>query len=409
METSRYSCLHRILFLISAAVLPLGAVAADGTPPPNHVLFMGADLSVLHAKKLYLVKDVTGSSLSIRVDGDEVLVPTTRGSINLHVDADLKLSGSSVQLDELNAGPGYSYANNPMRKLEETNRTNLAMADQQDFAREAVVRSEANLAAVIESTSHYVGPQAKAQAQREIAAATSGLQASNQMMNSTDIAVGSDLSSMGSGANRMALSEGKFDAMEVSFKISSPVELERPYMIILFKFHDPAAKPGVNGLIIHAQALDPIDAQPRYVRVLRGGLPLGFAFVDCAVHIYNRGREVATNHSEMRTELTRVDTRKYLVGSHLGAHKGATLPAAAVPGTLPRALRGSMTLDQLTRYVYARIGRDGALLGAFTNAECTAPLENPTVLAALGEIFFVPALEAGKPADGVAQVRFADI
>jgi hypothetical protein len=406
METSRYSYWHRVLLLISATVLPLGAASEDNAPPSSHVLFMGADLSVLHAKKLYLVKDVTGSSLSIRVDGDEVLVPTTRGSINLHVDAELKLAGSSVQLDELKAGPGYSYANNPMRKLEEANRTNLAMADQQDFAREAVVRSEANLAAVTESTSHYTD---KARAAREVNAAALGVQVSKQMMGSTDIALGSDLSNVGSGAGRMALNNGKFDAMEVSFKISSPLELERPYMVVLFKFHDPAAKPGVNGLVIHAQALDPIDSHPRYVRVLRGGLPLGFAFVDCAVHIYNRGREVATNHSEMRTELTRVDTRKYLVGSHLGAHKGATLPAAAVPGTLPRALRGSMTLDQLTRYVYARIGRDGALLGAFTNAECTAPLENPTVLAALGEIFFVPALEAGKPAEGVAQVRFADI
>ena len=407
METSRYSCRHPILFLISAVVLPLGAVAAaDSALAPKHVLFMGADLSVLHAKKLYLVKDVMGSSLSIRVDGDEVLVPTTRSPINLHVDADLKLSGSSVQLDELNAGPGYSYANNPMRKLEEANRTNLAMADQQDFARGAVDRAEANLAAVTANASHYTD---QAKAQREIATAAAGVRASNQLMSSSDIALGSDLSNVGSGAHRMALNEGKFDAMEVSFKASSPVELDRPYMVVLFRFHDPAAKPGVNGLVIHAQALEPIDARPRYVRVLRGGLPVGFTFVDCAVHIYNRGREVATNRSEMRTELTRVDTRKYLVGSHLGAHKGATLPAAAVPGTLPRALREGMSLDQLTRYVYAKVARDGSLLGIFADAECTAPIENAGTAAALAEIFFVPALEAGKPVDGVARVRFSDI
>lgn len=409
METLRFAFRHHIVFLISVVVLPLGAVAAvDSAPPPNHILFMGADLSVLHAKKLYLVKDVTGSSLSIRVDGDEVLVPTSPGPINLHVDADLKLSGFSMQLDELKAGPGYTYAHDPMRKLEEANRNNLAMADQQDFSRASVTRAEANLAAVTENVSHYPD-QAKAQGQREIAAATSGLQASNQMMNSTDIAVGSDLSNVGSGANRMALNEGKFDAMEVSFKASSPVELERPYMVVLFRFHDPAAKPGVNGLVIHAQALDPIDANPRYVRVLRGGLPIGFTFVDCAVHIYNRGREVATNRSEMRTELTRGDTQKYLLGSHLGAHKGATLPAAAVPGTLPRARREGMSLDQLTRYVYAKVARDGALLGGFADVDCTVPIENAATAAALGEIFFVPALEAGKPVDGVARVRFSDI
>jgi hypothetical protein len=162
-------------------------------------------------------------------------------------------------------------------------------------------------------------------------------------------------------------------------------------------------------MVIHAQALDPIDAKPRYVRVLRGGLPLGFTFVDCAVHIYDRGREVATNRSDMRAELTRVDTQKYLVVSHLRAHKGATLPAAAAPGTLPPALREGMNYDQLTRYVYAKVASDGALLGVFADEECTTPLENAGTAAALGEIFFVPALEAGKPVDGVARVRFADI
>lgn len=410
METSCSSCYsprHRILFLVTAAVLPFSVTAADSiSPPPNNVLFMGADLSVLHAEKLYKVRDVMGSTLNIRVDGQDVFVSTNRGPVNLHVDADLKLSGLSIQLDELNAGPGYSYGNDPMRKLEEANRTNLAMADQRDLAESGVHGSEANLAAVKEMTSHY---DDKARAQREVGVAEATLRTSHQMMNLTDIAVGSDITNLGSGAHRMALKEGQFDAMEVSFKASSPVELRRPYMVILFKFHDPAAKPGVNGLAIHAQALDAIDAKPRYVRVLRGGLPPGFTFVDCSVHIYDRGREVATNRSDMRAELSRVDTQKYLVVTHLAAHKGATLPAAAVPGTLPLTLREGMNHDQLTRYVYAKVARDGALTGIFADAECTLPLENSGTAAALNEIFFVPALEAGKPVDGVARVRFADI
>lgn len=407
METTRYSSLHRVLLLIPATVLSFGGViAADNPPPPSHVLFMGADLSVLRSNKLYQVKDVTGSALSIRVDGEEVFVSTTRGPINLHVDADLKLSDLSVQLDELKAGAGYSYANDPMRKLEEANRNNLVMADQRDIADAGVSGAEANLRAVTENASHYTD---SARAQREIGAAMVHVQASNQLMSGTNIAVGSNMSSLSAGAHRMAVNEGNFDAMEVSFKASSPVELERPYVVILFRFHDPAAKSDVNGLVIHAQALDPIDAKPRYVRVLRGGLPLGFKFVDCSVHIYNRGREAATNQSEMRAELTRSDAQKYLVGTHLGAHKKATLPAAAVPGTLPDAIRERLSLDQLTRYVYAKVSSDGTMRGIFSDAECTVPLENAGTVAALGEIFYVPALQGGKPVDGVARVRFADI
>jgi len=411
METSPYSCRHRILFLFSATVLPWGAAAAEDNtppspPPPNHVLFMGADLSLLHDKKLQLVKDVRGSTLNIRVDGEEVFVPTRRGSIQLHVKADLKLAGLSVQLDELKAGPAFSYANDPMRKLEEVNRLNLQMGNQQDLAESRVNIARANLAAVQEATSHYLDRE---RANREVNDAMAGVRSGIQNREFTAFAAGSDLSNMDGGAQKMALGAGKFDAMEVSFKISSPVELARPYMVVLFKFQDPGAEAGVNGLVIHAEELDPLDARPRYVRVLRGGLPPGFKFIDCAVHIYDRGRELATNRSEMRAELTRADAQKYLVVNHLGAQKRATLPAAAVPGTLPQTMRERMNFDQLTRYVYAKVASDGTVQGFFSDPECTVPLSDAGTAAALGEIFFVPALEAGKPVDGVARVRFSDI
>jgi len=401
-------CSLRFCFLsLIAATLPLRpAVAADNPPAPSHVLFMGADLSVLHDKKVYVVKDVVDTDLSIRVNGSEVLVPTRRGPVSLKVDAGLKLAPVSAQLDEFKAGPGYTYANDPMRKLEETNRINQQTSDQKDLADAGVPRAQANLDAVKVMTSHY---QDQARAQREVSTATEGVRSSINTLDYSTISSGSDSSNLGSGARRMALAEGQFDAMDVSFKVSSPVELERPYMVILFRFHDPAAKVGVNGQVIHAQALDPIGAKPRYVRVLRGGLPTAFSFVDCAVHIYDRGQEVATNQSEMRAELTRDETRQYLVATYCTANKRATLPAAAVSGTLPRVTRAAMSHDQLTRYVYAKVDRDGRLHGTFADAECTTPLEQAGTASALQEIFYAPALEAGKPVDGIARVRFGDL
>lgn len=406
MKIPRRSHRYRILILIAAAFTIRTAAADSPAPPPSHVLFMGADLSVLHAKKLYVVKDVIDTDLSIRVDGTEVLVATRRGPVNLQVDAGLKLAGLSVQLDEFKAGAGYTYANDPMRKLEEANRINLITAHERDVAEGALPRAQANLAAVTENAAHQPD---RAQAAREVADAEAGLRASQRSMDFSTLSSSSDSANLSSGAHRMALAEGNFDAMDVSFKVSSPVELERPYLVILFKFHDPAAKPGVTGQVIHAQALDPIGSKPRYVRVLRGGLPIGFSFVDCSVHLYDRGREVATNQSQMRTELSRVETRQYLVAIHCGAHKKETLPATAVSGTLSHATRERMNTDQLTRYVYAKVARDGSLLGSFTDAECMAPLDQTGTAAALDEIFFAPALEAGKPVEGVARVRFADL
>jgi hypothetical protein len=410
MKSPRFPRRPAVLGFVVAAYLPLGLVAAsESAPSPRtHVLFMGADLSVQRDKKLYLVEDVTGSEFKIHVNGEDVLIRTRQGRLNLHVDADLKLSGLSVQLDDLKAGPGYTHGNDPMRKLEEATRNAVMMADQADNAEYKAVQSQANLAAA-KNNAAMGGYGTAERAQREVAEAETGVHMANQHVDYTTLSSLSDSSNLGSGANRMALAQGNFDAMEVSFKVSSPVALEHPYMVVLFKFHDPAAKPDVNGLVIHAQALDPIDAKPRYVRVLQGGLPLGFKFVDCSVHIYNRGKELATNKSDKRVELTRDEARQYLVLQYCGENKGATLPAAAMRGILSPAQRQALTRAQLTRSVYTKVAKDGVVQGIYSDKDCTVPLDDAGTTTVMGELFFMPALEQGKPVDGVARVRLADI
>jgi len=400
--------LSGIICLLVVATPAVGTEPAGGGAPagPGQVLFMGTDLMLQYEKKLYRVDDVEGSAFRIKVDGKDVYVPTQRRAISLHVDADLKLAGLSVQLDELDAREGYTYGNNPLRKLEEANRNQMVTQDMQDTAKAGIEHSEANLIAIKEMTSHYTD---RARAEAEVATAEAQVRDSYHFSDYSTISAGSDSSSIAVGAQRMAEAKGKYDAMEVSFKVSSPVELKQPYMVILYRFHDPAAKPGENGLAIHAQALDPIDAKPRYVHVLRGGLPVGFKYVDSEVHIYNRGREVATNLSGKRVELTRAEAQQYLVMNHVGAHKGATLPPAAVAGTLSLTRRESLTPAQLTRTVYVKVGQDGTLLGAFQDRDCQSPIEDAGLKAALDEVFFAPALEAGKPVEGVARMRLAEI
>lgn len=402
-----------VLGLSAGVTLAAGEEPAAGgpSPAPGQVLFMGTDLMLQYEKNLYRVEDVEGSAFRIKIDGKDVYVPTQRRSIGLHVDADLKLAGLSVQLDEMKAAEGYTYGNNPLRKLEEANRNQMVMQDQQDYAKAGIEHSQANLEAVKENIGHYdySRPGMKERAQQELATATAQVESSQHFSDYTTISSGSDSSSIAAGAQRMAEAKGQYDAMEVSFKISSPVELKQPYMVILYRFHDPAAKPGVNGLAIHAQALEPIDSRPRYVHVLRGGLPIGFKYVDSEVHIYNRGQEVATNLSGKRVELTRAEAQQYLVMNHVGAHKGATLPPAAVAGTLSLTRRESLTTAQLTRTVYVKVGSDGTLLGAFKDRDCQSPVADAGLKAALDEVFFAPALKDGKAVDGVARMRLAEL
>jgi hypothetical protein len=388
------------------AVLP---AAENAAAPKTHVLYMGTDLSVQREGKLYRVEDVTGSTLMIRVGQEEVFVPTRNGPLGFQVTPGLKLSDASVTLASLKSGPAYTWENDPARKVKEAADNALNLQYVADIADTNLTRDVHNVEAAQDVLAHSAGPEDRAYNQAALERAESTARDSQRMVTSVGSAALGDMGNVGAGAAQAQAMEGKYDAMEVAFSISSPVELTNAFMVILYSFHDPAAKPGVDGMVIHVQALDAIDAKPRYVRVLKGGLPLGYSFVSCAVHIYSRGREVATNVSDKRVELTRDETRQYIVMEHIGGHKGATLAAAAVRGTLPRPRRESLSHDQLTRIIYVKVSSDGLPLGIFTNEACELQIDDSGTTAAVEDTLFRPALQKGKAVEGVARVRLADL
>jgi len=197
--------------------------------------------------------------------------------------------------------------------------------------------------------------------------------------------------------------------VDVSFKISSPVPLDDPYMVVLVEFQQRGAKPGEVSLLIHGEGLDPITAKPKYIRIREGGMPIGFKFLRHEVHIYNRGKEVATNASAKRVELNRDEARQYLVLEYLAANKDATQPASALPGSLTPAARTRLSGEQLQTTCYVKVGADGALLGVFRDEAANFQLGDDELKAVLADAFFRPALVKGKAVAGVARVRPADL
>src|SRR5262245_13475502 len=110
------------LGLVAALGFPLLVHAAPEpkeTPPKTHALFMGVDVIVEREKKQYRIEDVAGSQFKITVDGKEVLVNTRNRQTGLGVAYNLKLSGTSVKLDNLQAGPGFTPENDPMNHLKD--------------------------------------------------------------------------------------------------------------------------------------------------------------------------------------------------------------------------------------------------------------------------------------------------
>jgi hypothetical protein len=412
MKTS--SVLRNVGFGL-AGLLPLVPLpAADGTAPASakpYVLFMGADLAVQRDKKYYRVQDVVGSELKIKIGKREFFVPTRNRMTGLKVNHSLKLSAAAVRLDGLESGPSYTPGNDPVRKMIAASGAAGGAAAVQDLAYGRMI--QLNLEATdMAIAAGGMGAEGGAIAQAE-AARVQGMadEAMRQAAQLGGLVQNSQQYNTGAYVDQMhkELAEGNYDAMEVSFKISSPVELDDPHMVVLFKFRERDAKPGTEGLLIHAEALDPIGPRPKYIRVRQAGLPRGFKYLDSEVHIFNRGEEVATNASPRRVELTREEAQQYLVIEHLGANKDGTVPAIVVAGTLPPERLKTLTLDQLNRTYYAKIGPDGSVLGLFADESCHLQLDDTGALAAVNAVFFKPALVKGKPVEGVARVRLGEI
>ena len=397
---------RRLVWLSVAALVALApglrAAEANTGAPGKYVLFMGSDLSVQQGKKYYPVEDVDGSEFVITVGGKSRFVRTRLQANHLKVERELKLAPVSVQLAELQGGPGYTPGAAPRHKFNARSGAASGAAAAAGLADFNVKEMTATLEQVKSAPVQW--KEREAQLETDIGKQQGQLDVANYQ-NATDYG------STPAMANALALelAEGNYDLVDVSFKISSPVPLDDPYIVVLVEFSPRGAKPGEISTLIHAKGLDPIGAEPKYIRIREGGLPVGFKYLRHEVHIYNRGREVATSESSKRVELSADEARQYLLIEHLAAHKDATLPPQPVAGSLPATVRQKLSAEQLNRPCYAKISKEGLLLGVFADEGVSLPLADDALVAAFSGAIFKPALAQGKPMSGVARVRLADL
>lgn len=375
------------------------AAPADGT---KYVLYMGADLAVQQGKKFYAVEDVDGSEFVITVGGKSRFVRTRLQANNLKVDRALKLAPVSVRLDDLQGGPGYTPANDPRHKFNARSGAASGAVAASDLATYNVTE----ITATLEQVKNSPVPWKEREQQLTVE-----LDKEQGRQSEVNYQQATDYTSTPKMADALALelAEGNYDLVDVSFKVSSPEPLDDPYMVVLVEFAPRGAKPGETSTLIHAKALDPIGPEPKFIRVREGGMPVGFKYLRHEVHLYNRGREVATSESSKRVELSAAEARQYLVLDHLAAHKDGTLPPEPVVGSVPASVKQRLGPDQLQRTCYAKVSKEGLLLGVYADEGVSLPLADEDLVAAFAGVLFKPALARGKPMEGVVRVRLADL
>jgi len=418
-----FSLLGAGLLLLTAASAASKESPVPPAPGPDvttkpYVLYMRTDLAVEQNKKLYPVEDVHGQMFIIKMKGEPVSVPMTGGAHNLQFDHKLTLTRNAAALTGLVSERAYTAGRDPkMIRQRQAALNDSVMADNAAVAEQKFMMAEnKNFVGVYNSPDGKYPdgtPMATGQAQTAenidkltAAQAATALQTQSQMENQlqTDITSG--------GFARLAaeadMAKEKFDAVQVKFEVSSPVYLERPYVVVITRFHAREDKPGAARSAVFAKALEAFGSKPAKVEILHGGFPPGFEIEDLQVHLYNEGKEVPTDVAQKRVPLSRDEAFEYLKIDYLHNHKGGTLAAAPAVGRPDRQELARLTPNQVASVYYVKVSKDGRPLGTFEDEECTRPVADP-----IGElarnIRYYPAMDKGLLVEGTARLSLTQL
>jgi hypothetical protein len=408
-----------LCFSVGLLLLPVAQAAPTepATPPtiPDatakpYVLFMRTDVAVEQNKKLYPVKDVHGQKFIITVKGQPVSVSMSGEGRKLEFQHALTLARASASLTGLESGRAYTARRDPkMKRQRDAVIAEAVIGDNASLAEGQWIRALNKDGILINSDPRMpdgtpiqgAAQSAAAQDASSAAAAARAFEAMNQMESLRQSNITSGGFARLQAEADMALEN--FDAVEVRFDVASSVYLEKPYVVVITRFHARDDKPGVARNAVFAKALEAIGTKPTRVELLHGGFPLGFEIEDLQVHLYNEGKEIPTDVAQKRVPLTREEAFEYLKIDYFRDHKGETMPATPAVGRPDRLELARLGPKQLEAAYFVKVDKAGHPGGVFIDEKCSQPADEAVATLAR-EVRYYPALEQGKAVDGVARL-----
>jgi hypothetical protein len=426
-----------------AAVTTMPAYTVDeAASAKTHTLFMGADIALNLDKDIYHVKDVWGSNWVIDINGRDKEISARQAPLSLKITPGLKLTEVSATVVGFKRTAAYSYANDPSVRLTKgldstasINNDLLATAEAAQYKIDTATNKALPGANAFAGTWDQFNASAMqltaehAFADHHSFAVTGGTGIGSHLpLPSQSVGGGGDALGLGSasadvnvralegvaasaiGQTGNGLEPGGrivtkgLDAMDIEFDIRSSKPLHNPYVVTMTRFKTPGTRPGMVQNLVYAEALHPIDEHLAHVHFTEEGFPFNYELVDFQMHIYNRGEEVATNIAANRVELTRDEAFEYIKMEYIGAHLKDTLPATPAMGKLPSDLHSRLAQGKYAEAFYVRVTKEGLAYDAYADPACTKRIDDEYLGSVVKRLRFKPALNEGKPVDGVASV-----
>lgn len=379
-----------------AALATTEASAPDNSIPPAEAgapaskvyhLYVGADIDVPLGDVYHRMQRFTNYSAEIRVEGRVRRVPI-RDAGGMRVGRDMKLSVDTATLTEVKVERAYTGARDPFRAWASAGLTGAA-------ATTTTMERNPN----IPQPSRGPGGSGMQDLRFEAVESMTHESFSNSGNAMTDSA---------QFMNRALIEDGKeqYDAIEASFQVSASPGLQDCYLLLVCDFTTDDKEDTIRRWI-HLRTLDDITPKPRKVHLFDGGLPPGFKLLAHEFHIYSGGREVATNLSDKRIELTEDEAFTFMNLQYIGAHRGETLPPVLAWSEVPADLADRLPPDVLRWSIHVRVDAEGRVIGIAADEEGKrgAPKR---VVDTIRTFRFNPALDKGKPVPGKVVLRIAD-
>lgn len=441
----------RILFV---AVLVVGLMPAQDEK--NYRLFVGVDLLVPKGDTKIPVENLRKNEVVVSpADGDSI---SMRDVSAFSWARSTKISRAPITISDFEAQRDYSVGNDKRMQYMST-QNNMAIYQQE---RTGHVQAEAAQARRMQGAAYQVlsgierakregmavDPRTNATAQAFLESTTEALDVANIAMADQFHLADSTMrdSTLIDRATGLG-EEGGEDILELTFKISSLVPIADAYIVVM----GHVTQDDEEGMTVFHQNIGTVGPEPRNIHVRKTGFKPGFTIKDVNVHVYTHGKEIATNRSEKNVALTHAQAREYLLLTHTAQHQRETVAAQPVWILAPPALLGAKSRELFNYPVVVNVDADGSIMSIHeSEAEARVFLEQildsadirskstptdqtssfaqsvrlgtedsqvyldqgvripPLVVAALNDMFFLPALELGTPIADTTTVNLAD-
>jgi hypothetical protein len=380
--------LRRLIFLggvvsvASAATPPV--VHSQEAPVRDHQLFVGVDLVMNHDEALVDVRKIENKKVSL--DNADREVVSLRDSDGLQWRLATKVSATSANISAFKPKRVMSPAKNPALKQLRDKQALMAFADDQKERREVALRQSMRPSQADPSTDTPALTEEEAAA--EMSAAVAEIDKFSAMGAAFD------------RAKNFHHGDEGFDAVQLSFEISSPTPIADAYVVAIMRV---SVDGNLHDTTFYRQ-LGRVDESPRKVRFLQAGLPSGYEIKDARVHLYWQGEEIPTNMSEKNYAVTSAEAKMYLQTDYLGKHRFDSAPASPAWSMVPPALLAAEGPSEYDLPVTVELDAEGQLL-AIQSENVIVPAGIRTVVE---QMTFVPAVEKGKGVPSTLTINPAD-